>query len=262
MEHLFESLTSVMEALAGSPRTLLLLDYDGTLTPIVDRPERAVIGDDTRNLLRELASNPFYTLGVVSGRSLDEVRRIVGLESIYYAGNHGLEASGPGFEYVHPGVGGIQGVVDGISSELQTLSERFDGVLVENKRLSVVLHYRMVSDSETEAVREAFMEVARPRLDKGFRLAENRKTLELAPDVGWGKGEIVLELVDAVTARSDGRPSVIYIGDDDTDEDAFKALAADGVTVVVGEKESSARYFVRDVGEVRQFLRFLRGLAE
>ena len=254
------------------------MDYDGTLTPIVDRPELGVLGDETKEVLEKIADNPKFVLGVVSGRRLNGIKKIVGLDGIYYAGNHGLEASGPDFKYTHPHVKGVEDTIKRVSSELSKATKNIKGVLIENKGLSIVLHYRRVSKSDSEVVKEVFVNTVRPYLKKGkFKISENKMTLEFVPDVSWNKGDIVLKIIK-ICEKTRFLPKfefggftgafltlapirenifVIYVGDDKTDENVFKALENKRLTVVVGEKESNARYYVNNVDEVIKFLRYL-----
>ncbi len=237
MEDLFDSWDDVAGEL--STPLLLLLDYDGTLTPIVDRPEDALLSDDARILLKELSEKQGLYVAVVSGRPLQQVKELVGVE-IYYAGNHGLEAEGPGFMFKHPDLEGVEGKVDAVCRTLEEID--VEGVIVEDKKLSAVLHYRLADDEK--AVRGAFDKVVEPYLSQGFRVAENKKTLELVPDVEWGKGDVALKLADEV-----GADSIMYYGDDNTDEHAFKKLSRH-VTVAVGRRDSAAKYYVEDVKAV------------
>jgi trehalose 6-phosphate phosphatase len=258
MEYLFDRLDSVEEVLLQASRILILLDYDGTLTPIVENPGNAILNNEAKKILGELSGNSKFILGIISGRPLDEIKRLVGLEDIYYSGNHGLEASGPGFRFTHPGLEDIEDSVEEVAGRLREVSDDIKGVLIEDKGFSVVVHYRMVSASDWRRVREVFKDVVEPYVSSGrFRIDENKMTLELIPDVGWNKGDIVLKLLELVKGKTDGSVDAVYFGDDITDEDVFKALRGGGLSVVVGEMQSNADYYVRDVDDVLRFLEYL-----
>lgn len=209
----------------------VFLDYDGTLTPIVSRPEDAVLSDAARTAvarLRELCS-----VAVISGRNLADVRERVGIPQLYYAGSHGFEISGPGgVEKRLAEAAGFLPALDGVQRELEVRLSGIEGAQVERKTYSVATHYRNVEDGKVAEVERIHAEVA--SVFGELRRSEGKKVLELQPDVDWDKGRAVEWLMDALHMR---RPAVVpfYIGDDVTDEDAFEALKSVGITIVVGE---------------------------
>ncbi len=236
------------------------LDYDGTLTPIVFHPEDAFLPGDTKSILVELAAHA--PVAVVSGRGLDDIEQLVGIPNIYYAGSHGFEIKGPG---------GLSKELEAAASYLpvldeaeRALRERLSGVTgaqVERKKYSVATHYRNVPADKVDLVKRTVEEVARehPKL----RRSGGKRVIELKPGIDWDKGTAVGWLLEALDHR---RASVVplYIGDDLTDEDAFRALRAVGITIVVGEgsRQTRAQYRLEDPGEVAEFLRRLTSLVE
>src|SRR3989338_10624703 len=102
MEYLFDIWENIRELIDRNDRVLLLIDYDGTITPIVERPEFAILSEETIELLRSISGLSGYTLCIVSGRPLGDIKKLVGIENIYYVGNHGLEAEGPEVNYMNP----------------------------------------------------------------------------------------------------------------------------------------------------------------
>ena len=102
MQHLFKSWEALSHIIADTSHILLLSDYDGTLTPIVSRPEEAVLSPEVRAKLRALADKSAFTIGIISGRSLAEIQVMVGLRGIYYSGNHGFEIAGPSLKFTNP----------------------------------------------------------------------------------------------------------------------------------------------------------------
>lgn len=258
MQYLTENLSGVVQSLSGHDKILLLLDYDGTLTPIVERPDDAILENSVREILEKIHSSPRFILGFVSGRALDDVKRIIGVPGAYYCGNHGLEADGPGFAFRHPGLEGVEESVHGLAEILEKKLSDIDGAIVEDKGYSLVVHYRLVSEGEVEKLREGFLQEVNSIGQKLFGVKENKMTFEAVPKIRWDKGEIVKLLVDEVSGKMDSRFKTVYMGDDATDEDAFKALSElDGLTVVVGEKQSSAKYYVKSQGEAVGFLQRL-----
>ena len=243
--------------LAGR-RPAVFLDYDGTLTPIVARPELATFGDEMRASVDRLAA--LCPVAVISGRGLADVRRLVGLERIHYAGSHGYEICGPdGVEHVLPEAIRFPAVIEAASAELQSALDSIDGALVEAKRYSVAVHYRLVVDAD------------RPKLDAAVDRAltqhpDLRKTLgkmvyELRPALAWDKGKAVRWMM-AKMGLDAHAALPIYIGDDVTDEDAFRALADDGMGILVGASgdATAARYALADPKAVEGFLDGLAAL--
>lgn len=250
MESLFDSWGDIERALA--PGALLLLDYDGTLTPIVERPELALLPPDMKELLGRASRH--YTLGIISGRSLAGVKELVGLEGIYYAGNHGFEISGPGIELVKPEAERVRPTLVNLCEELRTKLNDIKGAIVEDKGSTASVHYRLVAQEEFGRLKNIFEEAVRPHIDSGaVRVTHGKKVFEIRPNVEWDKGKAVLWISSVVDPKGELTP--VYVGDDRTDEDAFSALKEKGVTILVSEEpiESNAKYSVKNVDEVQIF---------
>jgi alpha,alpha-trehalase len=242
--------------LAG--RTLaIFLDYDGTLTPIVRRPQDADLPQRTREVIRKLARR--CPVAVVSGRDLRDVRERVGIESLYYAGSHGFDIRGPdGKRREHPEAVPLLPQLDRAEGALQKRLADIRSCRVERKKFAIAVHYREVADEDVPAVEKTVKAIHARHA--GLRLSGGKKIFELQPDVEWNKGRAVRWLMEDKLNMDYGDVMPIYIGDDVTDEDAFEALRSDGVGIRVGdtnETDSAARYQLRDPGEVRQFLRNL-----
>jgi len=253
-----KSLDGILAGARGR-RFALFLDYDGTLTPIVETPDRAVLSAETRRLLAGLAA--LTPVAVVSGRDLADVRNLVGIDSIVYAGSHGFEICGPGglrAEY-EPAAAYLPDL-DAAEGELREALRGVRGCLVERKRFSIAVHYRLVAGEEVAAVEEAVNGVLESR--RGLRKSYGKKVFELQPDIGWNKGEAVLFLMKSL--RLDETEFLpLFIGDDVTDEDAFRALRGRGVAIVVRKEAypTEAAYALSSPGEVQAFLgAILRGL--
>jgi len=242
-----------LESFTGGPRRpVLFLDYDGTLTPIVDDPDAARLSEEVYSVLSALADNTL--VAVISGRDLSDIERRVGVENIYYAGSHGFDIKGPQGTRVASEKGQeFLGELEKVEQYLRKAADKVPGARVEHKRFSVALHYRLVPDSELPEINRIAEQAL--ELGEGLRRGRGKKVYEFQPDIEWDKGKAVrwlLEVLDLDTSRV----LPVYIGDDETDEDAFVALEDDGLGIAVQERLSvtAARYRLRDPEEVRRFL--------
>jgi trehalose 6-phosphate phosphatase len=145
---------------------LLLFDYDGTLTPIVARPEDAVLDAGVRDLLAALAAQDRYIVGMVSGRGLEDLEERAAVPGLIYAGNHGLEICGPDLEFVHPGVAASSRTLDEAFGLLTASVARFPGARVEHKGASLTVHFRAVADAVAPQVEAAAEETVRPLAER------------------------------------------------------------------------------------------------
>jgi alpha,alpha-trehalase len=247
------SFAEIERDLAGK-RPFLFLDYDGVLTPIVARPDLALLSEEMRAMLAALAARA--RVAVVSGRDLRDVRDLVGLDELIYAGSHGLDIAVPAAPAVRPEHGAsITAAVARAAQSLELALAKIPGALIEPKRFAVAVHYRLVADDQVAAVEAIVDRVlqAIPALVK----SHGKKVFELRPRLGWDKGKAALWLLAAL--KEDGAATLpFYLGDDLTDEDAFLALRGRGVTIFVGSPaRTAARYQLADPKEVALFLKRL-----
>lgn len=233
-------------------RTPVFCDYDGTLTPIVEDPDRAVLDEPVRTALLRLAA--VAPLAIVSGRDVADVRGKVGIDGIAYAGSHGFDILRPsGERTTRPDAERFLPSLDRAERELAQTVPTIPGARVERKHLAVAVHYRQVEPGRREAVREALERVAAAHPD--LRPSGGKLVWELRPDLDWHKGKAVLHLLDALPLPSAG-VTPLYIGDDITDEDAFRELPPEGVGIVVegADHPTAADYRLPDTDAVRTFL--------
>lgn len=233
---------------------LLGLDFDGTLAPLAARPELARLPARNRGILERLKGRRSVLLAVISGRSLKDVREKVGVRGIFYAGNHGLEIDGPDGRWVHPQARALSKTMQAVARDLSDTLGKFPGVLIENKGLTLSVHYRnlprAIPTAPLHAMLLKLLEPYRGRL----KVTLGRKVWEVRPRIDWDKGHALLKLL----RPSRRRWTAAFVGDDNTDEECFGTLGPEALTVRVGTARSSkARFRVKRQADVGQFLEFI-----
>ena len=259
MPHLLNVWPQVRRQLDQAARVLLLLDYDGTLTPIAPRPELATLPPETRQAVSRLHRRERYTVGLVSGRGLDDLMAMVDLPGLIYAGNHGLEIRGPELDFIHPAAAQWRPELDKLLNALRENLAGYAGVLVEGKGLTLSVHYRLTPPELRPQLQAAFEETVAAAQQAGqVRITRGKEVLEVRPAVDWDKGQAILRIA------ADFPPGTlpIFFGDDLTDEDGFAAVhQLNGLAVLVGpaRQPTRARYRVDSPREVTQTLTLLAG---
>jgi trehalose 6-phosphate phosphatase len=238
----------------GDRSLAVFLDYDGTLTPSVNDPAAAVLSSAMRATLEALADR--WPVAILSGRDRDDVEARVGVSDLFYAGSHGLDIAGRGLRRVPPEA---ERAIPELDEALARLTERVGGVpgvLFERKRFSLAVHHRMVADPDDVARVERAVDAA--LVGTHLRRREGKRVIELLPDVEWDKGRALRWILE-VQGLDMHRTFPIHIGDDETDEDAFAALAGMGAGIRVGSPVAStlAEWYVRNPDEVAELLAWL-----
>lgn len=262
MDYLFDKWDKLEEALVNK-HIFLFLDYDGTLAPIVDYPDKAVISEEVRNLLKDLSAKPRCHVGVISGRALNDVEKMVGLENIIYAGNHGLEIEGPKIKFESQISPRFQSIIRHIKDELSNRLSEIEGILVEDKNVTLSVHYRLATRNGYLLAKKIIEEIIQPFLVSGkIKITHGKKVIEIKPPVQWNKGRVVAWLFARQMFILSDQPIVpIYLGDDVTDEDAFRTLRNKGFTIYIGRpQESQAKYYLNDPQEALEFLKRILSL--
>ena len=241
---LFQCWSKVVPRIRGAQHILLLLDFDGTLTPLRDRPEDVQLGNATRRVLRRLVSHDRMTVAVVSGRRRADLRKRLGIRGVRYFGLHGWEDREGMSLLSHS-----QWLL--LSARLWLAhSLRLSGIRMENKKMSLAMHFRKAPASAARELRRRIQDMLEMLEPEGLHVIEGSKVLEVLPPEIRGKGAAIRNIL----SRFPGSVFPIYIGDDASDESAFAALP-DGITVRVGRaRGSAARYTLRDPNEVHRFL--------
>ncbi|MHB2026664.1 MAG: trehalose-phosphatase [Elusimicrobiota bacterium] len=247
----FPALKKLIVSNGVRARNLILgLDFDGTLVPIAKRPEQAFLPVKTKFLLKTLIQAG-VKIAILSGRSLTDVRTKIGVSGIYYCGNHGLEISGPGLRWSHPSARAFKRKLAALECAARKNLTRIHGLRVENKGMSLSVHYRQ-AEASAALVRRALLGI-REMDEDVFRLMPGKKVWEILPKVRWSKGDALL-----IARRDSGRRNMIVIGDDETDEEGFRVLRARAVSLRVGQvRRTAARFHLRDSRQVVRVLDFL-----
>ena len=239
--------------LAGRP-LLLLLDVDGTLAPIAPHPTLAHVPPSTRGLIAALVAMPGVTVVLVSGRAAPAARRLVGVEGVWTVGNHGAEIIAPnGAVTVDPEVSRYAESMARTAQTLEPLLSPMAGVILENKTWTLSVHYRAANERVVPRLRGVVEGVA---TEHGLRVTEGKKVLEIRPPIRVDKGTAVERLAQDLGAFS-GDASVLFAGDDVTDEDAFRFLRQNhpgAVTIHIGEGVDTAAEFTFPTTEQFQAL--------
>ncbi|XAR48569.1 Trehalose-phosphatase [Bertholletia excelsa] len=241
----------------------MFLDYDGTLSPIVEDPDRAFMTRQMRQAVKDLAK--YFPTAIVSGRSRTKVYNFVKLSQLYYAGSHGMDIRGPargcqctngnGAVVCQPAKEFLP-MIDQVYKALLEKTKSIPGAKVENNKFCVSVHFRCVDEKSWNALAELVRSVIRnyPNL----RLTQGRKVLEIRPPIKWDKGKALEFLLESLGYANSDDVFPIYIGDDKTDEDAFKVLRdrgqGFGILVTKAPKETNASYYLQEPSEVMSFL--------
>ena len=252
MEYLFENWENIRAGIQQANTLFLFLDYDGTLTSIVSRPELAVCPLKVKKYLEELRDVPGVYLAIISGRSVEDVREKVGVSGIIYVGNHGLEIENLAGSYKKILSQERRTELERITQHCQISLKAIPGILFEKKGPILSVHYRNVERRFLAQISLMIEEELWPWRDH-WELATGKMVLEIRPKMNFSKGGAVREILKYFPSSG---LLTFYVGDDRTDEDAFLAVKGSGISVYVGPGETplKADFFVRSPEEVQEFL--------
>jgi len=246
----WESLNGAL--LSGRP-LVLFTDFDGTLVPIKQVPWEVEVPGPLAGLFEFFSYRTDMLMCLVTGRSMSDIKSLFGLAGILYVANHGLHISCPEYDWVHPEKEKIENSLTMIMDKLGRELAPFPNIFMEFKGLTLGVHYRLEKDESvieeiSKMIAAVIQETRYP-----FRMMEGKKIFEIRPDLEWDKGKGVLAVLGMCTSRED--PLVIYIGDDRTDEDAFRVLRHSGITIKVGgDGKTGAGYYLNSPSEVGELL--------
>lgn len=226
-----------------------------------------MLNPSTRALLESLRRFPRVSVAIISGRSLPDLKKRVRLRGILYAGNHGLEVEGEGVRFVEPSAQAARGIMRRIAVELEAALCSVEGEQVENKGLTLSVHYRNVAPHQRARLEELVERTLEPYVEANkVRMRSGKMVREVIPPTQWGKGAAAEWIVDHAEARWQTKDILpVSIGDDLTDEDAFAAVRKrGGIPIFVGQRRrrSCAPYWLRSPAEVWDFLSRILSLME
>ncbi|XP_022943275.1 probable trehalose-phosphate phosphatase J [Cucurbita moschata] len=246
---------------------VMFLDYDGTLSPIVADPDKAFMSEAMRKTVKKLAR--CFPTAIVSGRCRDKVYGFIRLGELYYAGSHGMDIKGPTKtsklkKAVNQGLlfqpaSEFLPMIDDVYEQLVEKMKSTPGAKVENNKFCISVHFRCVDEKEWNNLAHEVKSVVKeyPKL----RLTQGRKVLEIRPTIKWDKGKALEFLLESLGYANCSDVFPIYIGDDRTDEDAFKVLREreQGFGILVSKipKDTHASYSLQEPSEVMHFLQRL-----
>jgi len=226
-----EAMNRIREAHRGGAALALLFDYDGTLTPIVEHPRLAALDDAVRRLLAALAARPRVRVGVLSGRELEDLKSLVALPGLYYAGTGGLELDLRGLHIVHPHADRAAELIARLAEALECRLAAFEGTWLEKKRLALTVHYRHAPEEARRRLRAAVADAVDPWAEQ-VRIVPGPEAWEITPLNRWNKGTAVR----LILADSDADDELLfYAGDGANDAEAISEVAAmGGITLGIG----------------------------
>lgn len=236
----------------------LLLDFDGTVAEFNPDPTAPELTPARWDMLYQIAREPSVSLGIVSGRRLDDLRRRTRLpDHVYHAGLHGLEIEVDGQRTTHPDLSAAEARVEGLAACLKKLLDEFPGSYIEDKGASVAVHTRRMPKDAYEQVFARADVLAVPWIAEGHvRRLEGNAVVEYLPNISGHKGEATNWIISNVESKFAKRAWVAYIGDDITDEDAFRAIEC-GISILVGLRPTAATHKLDGIPDVDRFLRWL-----
>lgn len=264
MKDVFTGWKDIAQKIHQTKNIFLFFDFDGTLAPIAPRPELVVLDARVKESLKMLSVKTQHVVGIISGRGLGDLRQMVDIDGILYAGNHGFEVEGPGITYVNPAAIMSRKVMGSVAQTLVRELKAVPGAFVEDKVFSLSVHYRECARADIMRVKDIVDQATKEhRAEKQLRVTFGKKVLEVRPCADWNKGRIVEWLIQKCSPGTRKNAVVWYIGDDMTDEDAFKAVnEMGGITVLVGGENplTGAQYVLKKQEEIPELMKKLEAV--
>ncbi len=238
-------------------KIFLLLDYDGTIVPIKKHPHLAFLPEQTKKIISQISSHRNIKVAIVSGRSLNDIRKAVSIDNLLYVANHGYQIYYQNKTWTHPLTKRIRTIFKKLIPILSNALSFIKGISIEDKVLTLSVHYRNVRRKNLNGILKTIKNFIYP-FQNFVNLTTGKKVVEVRPNIQWNKGYAVRKILKLMKATK--KSTIIYIGDDKTDEDAFKQLSENAFTIRVGKNKSSfARFYVNSTLDVLKLLSFING---
>ncbi len=243
---------SVARKLQRSKGIALFLDFDGTLAPIQKSPSRALLPPQVKTLLRTLLLRPGLTLAIATGRSHSDISEKVGLRGPVFISNHGFRISAGRHRWVHPAAIAALPLMRAVTRRLTPSLGSIRGTLLENKGYTISVHFRNAPRKAHRRIAMAVRRIVSPYRQQ-LKTTRGKKVIEVRPNVEWDKGRAVSQVLNRLGPAHS--VLTVYIGDDQTDEDAFRILPRTAMAIVVGRRKTTAATLrLRNTAEVARFL--------
>jgi trehalose 6-phosphate phosphatase len=258
-DFLFDHIYRIYKKFQKSEHIFLFLDYDGTLVPFKDTPTQVTTPKQIKKVIRQLIKNPKVKVIIATGRQLQDIKELMNVKGVSFIALHGLEIeTADGMKFCWKQATQARLLIKTIKKDMQKKLTDEKGAFLEDKELTIVFHYRLLAKNKIHPLRETFKKIVRNHdTQKILEIINGAKIIEARPK-GWNKGKGIEIFLAQYTPVKNILP--IYIGDDITDEDAFRFLGKRGITIHVtnrSKRKTSARYQVKNPDEVYSFLQSL-----
>jgi trehalose 6-phosphate phosphatase len=258
-DFLFTHTVHINKKILQSNALFLFLDYDGTLVPFKEKPTQVTTPEKIKKVLRQLQKNPTVTVSIVTGRTLKDIKHLLHLRGVNYIALHGLQMeSADGYQFRWEPAEHARSALKAIKENMHRELKGEKGAFLEDKERTMVLHYRLLPKNRVHVVREKFINAVHDYdNEKTLEIISGAKVIEARPK-GWNKGKAVEMFL--ANSKPVKHKLIIYIGDDITDEDAFRFLGKRGITIHVrnqSRRKTAAQYWVKNPGDVYCFLQSL-----
>ena len=240
---------SADEALLNGKKPVFFLAYDGTLAPIVDNPDEAVMTDEMRETLKRLSE--VCTVSIISGRTRETIESMIGIDGLVYAGSHGIDILGDNIRMLHKDAEKFVPLMKDQWTYLSKELGNIPGIFIKNKTYTVAVHSRLVPNEEIKRIEKVMYDIVKK--NEGLSLLTGNMVYELFPAIDWDKGQAIRWIMHELGLSWD-ESSVVYIGDDVTDQFAFRVIRTRGTGIMVSEKSkpSAAHFRVSSTYDVRE----------
>ena len=261
MKNLFDNLSEIKERIESSGGAILLFDFDGVLSAIAPTPDDAFISKEVSALLLECASR--FPVAIITGRTMADIKKKINEKNIFYIATHGLEWEEDGQNHAKEIPKETLEAIGIAKEKIKPLLARYPSMIMEDKASTFTAHYRTLSPELVESFIQEVNSILRPIAEEyKLRLDHSTKAFELRPEINWDKGDSALFAEQHLNQKISKKFVPIYLGDSDTDEDAFKALEKNGIGIRVNSKEnehkkSAAKWFMKDQSEITLFLKWI-----